>query len=298
MSRFLTVVLLGSTAFAQAVPSSFSAGGSLPPTAASDPSPAEETANPGNRISPLPELLPQPQGKPTLIGGTIARIDRVRDGMSVKIFGGGSTHILFDSRTHIFRDGVAASAGALQNGERVYVDTMLAGTSIFARNIRIVTQGSAAQTMGQVTSYDARTGELLLSDAISPQTVKVHIASTTMISREGQTASSSELLSGTLVSVAFLPDEGGQSVARQVSILAKPGSTFVFVGRVVHLDLHLGLMVVVDPRDQKSYEIAFDPSVIQVSDNVREGATVEATTAFDGRRYMASTIRVDSSSKP
>jgi len=52
--------------------------------------------------------------------------------------------------------------------------------------------------------------------------------------------------------------------------------------------------VLVDPRDQKSYEIDFDPNAIPVSEDLREGATVEATTAFDGRRYVASAITVES----
>jgi len=294
MNRFLTVVLLGTMAYAQARPPSFSADGNLPSPPAREPSPAAEPSTPNIRVSPLPDLLPQPQGNPTLIGGTISKIDRVRDEITVKIFGGKSTRILFDSRTHVYCDGAAVSAGDLRNGERVYLDTMLAGTNIFAKNIRAITQGPTGQNSGQVVSYDARTGELLLNDAIFSQNVKLRILPTTMIFRRGQRASGSELLPGTLVSVAFLPNGSGEPVARQVSILANPGNTFVFVGRVLHLDLHIGLLVVVDPRDQKSYEIDFDPGVINVSESLREGATVEATTTFDGLHYMASTIRVDS----
>lgn len=298
MNRFLIAVLLGSMACAQTAPSAFSTDARLASPAVNEPIKPAETSNPTVHVSRLPDLLPRPEGKATLIGGTISKIDRVRDGIIVKVFGGGNLRILFDGRTHIYRDGVASSPTDLQSGQRVYADTMLAGADIFARNIRAVTQDPTGQTIGQVVSYDARSGELVLNDAISPKSIKLRIAPATVISREGRAASTSELLSGALVTIAFLSNGGGQPVARQVSILAAPGNVFVFVGRVVHLDLHLGLLVVIDPRDQKSYEISFDPSVISVSDNLREGATVEATTAFDGRRYMATAIRVESSPKP
>jgi Domain of unknown function (DUF5666) len=296
MKQFLMIILLGGVAWSQAVQASFSAESS--PSPAPEPNAAAETLSPGNRALPLPDLLPQPNGKLTLIGGTISKVDRVRDEITLKVFGGGNMRVLFDSRTHIYSDGAAASVSNLTVGERVYLDTTLAGTAIFAKNIRVASQDATGQTTGQVISFDARSGDLILSDAISPRSVKLRIEANTVISREGQTVSSSELLSGALVSVSFLPNGGGPPVARQLSLLAAPGNTFVFVGRITHLDIHLGLVVVVDPRDQKSYEINFDPTVIQVSNSLREGATVEATTAFDGRRYMASAIKVESSPTP
>ncbi|MGA8149637.1 MAG: hypothetical protein WB952_01575 [Terriglobales bacterium] len=294
MNRFLILALLASMASAQAAPSSFSADGRLPSSVASEPNAPAETSNPSDHVSRLPELLPRPEGKATLIGGTITKIDRVRDGITVKVFGSGNARIIFDGRTHVYRDGVAASPSSLQNGQRVYVDTMLAGVNIFAKNIRVVTQGPAGESVGQVVRFNAQTGELVLRDQISPQNVGLRVSPTTVISRDGRTISTEQLLPGTLVSVTF-QSGGGRSVAREISVLAAPGNAFVFVGRVVHLDLHLGLLVVVDPRGQKSYEISFDPGVISVSDNLREGATVEATTTFDGRHYMASAIKVESS---
>jgi hypothetical protein len=191
-----------------------------------------------------------------------------------------------------------ASLGDLQNGSRVYVDTVLAGTDIFAQTIRVRTQDATGQSTGQVVSYDSRSGSLVLNDAISPRQLRLRVASTTAVSREGQAASTNDLLAGSLVSVAFLPNPGGQPTASAISILAAPGNKFVFVGRVTHLDLHLGLLVVVDPRDQKNYEVSFDPNMTGVTDSLHEGATVEAVTQFDGRRYMASTIKVEANPNP
>ncbi|MGH9497957.1 MAG: hypothetical protein ACRD3L_02335 [Terriglobales bacterium] len=242
----------------------------------------------------LPALLPQPKGKATLIGGTVFRIDRVRDQLTLNLFGGGKARILFDARTHIYRDGVAASAADLQNGARVYVDTMLAGVDVFAENIRVRTQNATGQGSGQVTSFNAHTGSLILNDPISPQQLRLNVLPTTVILREGKTVSANDLLPGSLVAVVFQADGSGQPTARTISLLASPGSRFVFAGRVVHLDLHLGLLVVSDPRDQKSYEITFDPQTSGVNDNLREGATIEAVTRFDGGRYLASAIKVDS----
>jgi len=293
MSRLLIFTLLGGVAAAQAVPSSFSSNGRVPAADPADTTTPAEISGLANPASRLPDLLPQPTGKPTLIGGIISKADGLRDEITIKVFGGKSTRILFDGRTHFYRDGAPASADDLRDGERVYIDTMLAGTSIFAKNIRVVTQGSAGQGSGQIVSYDNRTGALTMSDEISPQGLKLHVLPTTTISRGDRAVSSSELVPGTLVSIAFAPNPGREPVARQISILANPGNTFVFQGRVVQLDVHIGLLMVIDPRDQKTYEISFDPNRMNVSDNLREGANVQATTTFDGSHYVASSIQVD-----
>jgi hypothetical protein len=298
MNRLLMFVLLGSTAYAQTGLSAFSTDGRVSSAPEVRPAFPAVTSAPGADMKGLPDLLPKPKGNATLMGGTVFKVDRVRDQLTLNLFGGGRTRILFDSRTHVYRDGAVASLGDLQNGSRVYVDTVLAGTDIFAQNIRVRTQSVTGQSSGQVVSYDSGTGYLVLNDAISPRQLKLRTLPTTVVSREGQAASTNDLLAGSLVSVAFLSSPGGQPTASAISILAAPGGTFVFVGRVVQLDLHLGLVVVVDPRDQKHYEITFDPRVTTVPDNLREGSTVEAVTRFDGGRYMASAIKVDANPTP
>src|SRR5207245_8310679 len=47
----------------------------------------------------LPDLPPVPAGKATLVGGTIERLDRVQDRLTVHVFGGEKMKILFDTRT-------------------------------------------------------------------------------------------------------------------------------------------------------------------------------------------------------
>jgi hypothetical protein len=296
-NRLMVGFVLAGAACAQTGSSAFSTTGRVSAPEVQPTSPAMNSTG-GDGFKGLPNLLPQPKGKATLMGGTVFKIDHVRDQMTLDLFGGGKTRILFDARTHVYRDGAVASLGDLQNGSRVYVDTVLAGTDIFAQTIRVRTQDATGQSSGQVVSYDARSGALVLEDAISPRQLRLHVTSTTAVSREGQAASTNDLLAGSLVSVAFLSNPGGQPTASAISILAAPGNKFVFVGRVTHLDLHLGLLVVVDPRDQKNYEVSFDPNMTGVTDSLREGATVEAVTQFDGRRYMASTIKVEANPNP
>jgi len=297
MRHVLAFLLFCGAAYSQVAPAAFSGEGTTPPPGsfeASRPGTAP-ISSPGNA---LPDLLPQPVGKPTLIGGTIARTDRVRDELTIHIFGGGNTRVLFDGRTHIYHDGQVSSVAALADGQRVYVDTMRAGRDVFARNIRILTQVSNGQSVGQVAEYNSATGELLLNDRISPQQVRIHVSPTTKLVRDGKDAGRTELRSGALVSVTFSPDGKGQSLASQIAILAAPGNGFVFAGRVTHLDMRLGLLVVEDPRDQKTYEVYFDPHNIASSDALQEGAIVEATTTFNGFRYVASNIKINSNPRP
>ncbi len=239
------------------------------------------------------ELLPQPHGQTTLVGGTIRLLDHVRDQVTVRVFGGRDMVVLFDDRTHFYRDGVAASPGDLQIGERVYLDTAMAGSGIFARSVRILTQSANGQSNGQVQSYDAASGDLVLRDVLAPEPANFRLAPDATVLRDGKPASPSELRPGSLVSLKFSPSAKGPGLVREISILAGPGGTFVFAGRVSHLDLHIGLLVLVDPRDSKSYDIHFDPALTGVQDRLHEGGDVTVTTTFDGANYTASSIVVN-----
>jgi hypothetical protein len=239
------------------------------------------------------DLLPQPRGQTTLVGGTIRLLDQVRDQVTVRVFGGRDMVVLFDDRTHFFRDGLAASASDLQIGARVYLDTAMAGSGIFARSVRILTQSANGQSNGQLQSYDAASGDLVLRDVLASEPANFRLAPGATVLRDGKPASPSELRPGSLVSLKFSPSVKGPGMVREISILAGPGGTFVFAGRVSHLDLHIGLLVLVDPRDSKSYDIHFDPAMNGVEDRLYEGGDVTVTTTFDGANYTASSIVVN-----
>jgi hypothetical protein len=241
----------------------------------------------------LPDLPSLSHTRASLVGGTIRKVDHVRDQITVQIFGSGKMKILYDPRTKILQGTELAAPSALQVGDRVYVDTVLDGTSIFARNIRLVSAAMGGRSEGVVVSYQADRGELLVRDQLSPDAVKFRIDSRTEITQGGRVGSAGDLVPGTLVSVDFAASKQGRD-AHDVAILAVPGSSFTFSGEVSSLDLHLGLLVLKSNTDHKTYEISLDPEVVPVGGGLRAGADVTAVTNFDGTRYTAKTLTVNS----
>jgi len=289
MKRVLVILLLSAAAYAQT-------NGGVSPSSVTPPDPGpvqtQDETSPDPR-SLLSEPLPLPQGKASLIGGMVTHLDRVRDQMTIQVFGGKNMKLLFDGRTRVYRDGTSGSFRDLQEGQRVYLDTQLDGTKVFARNIRVVTHTATGDSSGQVLKYDAERGQLILRDSISPEPIRLRVDANTRILNGERVIPASDLQPGTLVSVRLTPDGSGRGVAREISILATPGSKFIFSGRVTFLDLHNGIIAVVDPRDKKRYEVRFDPSTTQVSNDLREGADVTLVTDFDGTRYLANAIMVN-----
>jgi Domain of unknown function (DUF5666) len=264
--------------------------------------PASETAQPVgdgadaalDPASLLPDLPSLSNAKASLIGGTIGKLDRVRDQITVQVFGGGKMTIAFDTRTRFYHDGAEASASDLRRGDRVYVETILDGSTVFARAIRLKTSTSAGESQGVVTSYRADKGELQLRDVLSPRPLKIRITSQTRIVDGGRSSSASKLAPGTLVAIKFGPRQDGGEVAQEISVLAVPGASFIFAGQVTAIDLRLGLLVLTSSTDRKTYEIYLDPSVIKVDDSLRPTADVTVLTRFEGNRYVARSITVNS----
>jgi len=234
-----------------------------------------------------------PDGKVTLLGGTIQKVDHIRDRLLLQVFGGGRTAVLFDERTNISREGKSGSLDDLKTGERAYVDTMLDGTAIFARNIRIAGQVPQGQSSGQIVAFQPGSRELSIRDTISPEPVKMILASNAVIRKGDATVTPSELRAGILATLTFSPGTGGDPVVQQVSILATPGQDYVFAGRIEHLDLRRGLLVLVDPRDNKSYDVYFDPASRHVTRDLRQGVNATVQASFDGSRYQTHNVIVN-----
>ena len=282
MGRFLIVAILSSVAFAQ-LPS--------PADVKSAQVPNDQFASKleGPAVF-LPDLPAMPRGKSTVIGGSIRQVDGVRDQLTLNIFGGRGMKVLFDERTQVYRDGQKASLHDLRAGDHVSVETMLDGTTVFARSIHMLSHLPEGECQGQVVSYDRSNGELMVRDSLSPEPIKLHVSSATTIARQGQESSSGDLIAGTLISIHFQADSTGQNVASKIAVLATPGSAFVFTGNVVFLDLHTGRLALVDPRDDRRYDISFDPGRFSISRDVHEGTDVTVTANFDGTRYAASAV--------
>jgi Domain of unknown function (DUF5666) len=285
---------LGSAAFGQALASqSVVAPSSVTPTSTA-PVTSENTDEALDPASLLPDLPALPRTKASLIGGTIQKVDRVRDQLTLQIFGGGKMKIFFDPRSNIVQGSNQASPADLRPGDRVYVDTILDGSTVFARDIRLATAAlSGGKSQGVVVSYRADKAELVVRDLLSPNPIKLRISSGTQIMQDGHITAASRLVPGTLVNVDFVSQKDVRD-ARQVSILAIPGTSFTFGGVVTSLDLRVGLLVLTSSSDHKTYEIYLDPASITVDDRLRLGADVTAITNFDGSRYVAHNLTINS----
>ena len=202
--------------------------------------------------------------------------------------------IAFDTRTHIYHNGAQASTSDLHRGDRIYVDTILDGSTVFAKNIRLKSVTSAGESQGVVVSYRGDKGELVVRDMLSPRPLKIRVTQQTRLLHGDHSAPASELAPGTLVAVKFGPQQDGSDVAREVSVLAVPGARFTFVGIVTAVDLRLGLLVLTSTIDHKTYEISLDPSLATVDDSLRPGTDVTVLSRFDGSRYVARSVTVNS----
>ncbi len=142
-------------------------------------------------------------------------------------------------------------------------------------------------------SYQSGKNELLLRDLLSPEAVKLRLTPNTQVVQDGHVAYASQLVPGTLVDVDFVAQKDDRD-AQKISILAVPGTDFTFAGVVTSLDLHIGLLVLTSQTDRKTYEIYLDPAAITVDDGLHAGANVTTVARFDGSRYVARTLTVNS----
>jgi hypothetical protein len=247
----------------------------------------------------FPAMPPAPRGKSTIMGGEIQKLDPMRDQFQLKAFGQKPVTILFDERTQVFLDGKRIRLRDLRSDSAASVQTILDGTNVFAISIHLQSRPVEGDYQGQVLSYNPDTRELTVSGAAPRDPVKLIVPLNTLITRVGQGESSashpgsSDLIKGALISLTFQSSKKGQGIASKIEILATPGAAFVFGGSLSSLDMHTGLLTVIDPRDERNYEIAFDPSRFPTSQTLHEGDNVRISATFDGSRYVASSIALN-----
>lgn len=241
---------------------------------------------------PILDPAPMPRTTTTMVGGTITGVDRLRNKMTVHVFGGGHWTVNFDERTHIFHNGRETTQLAIKKGERVYVDTQLDNNrhDIFARNIRVGVAELPADADGQIIAIDPKHNELTLRDTLNSVPVRFAVDSETRISNGQTPAAFKDVKPGTLVHVRFAASSPNRGLAREVSIVAVPGSTFTFSGKVTFLDLHRGLIAVQNSTDDKNYEIHFAPSAVVNRNELGVGRDVLIRATFEGARYMAQSV--------
>jgi hypothetical protein len=283
-SRLIAVLAFASLTFAQA---------SQPPAAnPQKPNSAAEKERSG--YDPLLDMPPLPQGKLTLIGGTVSKIDPITDRLELRDFGGGKTNILFDMRTKILRNGAPAAAKDIQPGTRVYVDTMLKGDQIFARTIRLETSANQGDARGQVVAVDAERGILKLREEVAPEPFQFRLSPQTSVTINGRHANPSEISPGALVTVKFA-GAGGGSIAQEIHVLANPGENFTFVGKITFLDLRLKRFAVANQTDSETYDIALDQLAPSQIRELRVGSDAVVKAVFNGKSYEAQNVEVGAS---
>lgn len=296
MGRLLRAVLLVGAVLASAATPARPQQLVNPRPALGSDNPSIENSSGENPSGDLDTLPPAPTGKSTILGGAIKDFDPVRDQFSLHIYGERPMKILFDERTQVYLDGKKIPVRDLGPEEHASVQTILDGTNVFALSIHILSQTPEGDTEGQVLSYDARTGELEVRTPESSNPVRLIVTESTAIARAGEPAFASapsganDLVPGALVSIAFQPRQNGHDIASHITVLAVPGSSFLFSGSISTLDMDSGSLILVDPRDEKSYQIHFDSAYLPISWTLHLGQSVTVQARYDGSRYQATEI--------
>jgi hypothetical protein len=202
----------------------------------------------------------------------------------IKPFGGGQLDIAFDPRTKIVRGEQSATARDLKPGERVHVETVNEGNRIFATKIHIGLQTAQGEARGQVVAYDPVEGSISINDELSARPARFHIDQSTHLIGE-------RLAVGSLVDVNFLAGSN-RAFAREVKVLASPGSVFTFAGSITYLDLASHSLVVASSSDDRKYAIKFDPQKVNAWERLHEGTNVSVKARFDGENYTAEDVTV------
>jgi Domain of unknown function (DUF5666) len=242
---------------------------------------------------PLLDTPPLPKGKPTLIGGTAVKVDRVRNRVTVEPYGDKKkTPIFIDERSHIYRNGVETTIMSIKKGDRVYFDTMLDGAHVFAKNVRVISETGGAEVRGQITAYDAARGVIQLQDALSSRPVSFHVNNQTQVKAQQGRASISDLAKGALVDVMFAPDKANRGIATQITLLARPGTSYTFAGIITNVNVRDAIVSVENHTDGKVYDIQFDPRSRTERAELHVGNSVSINATFDGENYRATNVRV------
>jgi len=247
---------------------------------------------------PLVDLPPLPHNQVSLIGGIVINVDKVLNRITIQPFGSKQDmRLAFDIRSQIKQDGEPATARDIRPGERVYIDSILDGSRLFAKSISIHTLGASGIAYGQVLGYDAGSRTLSLMDELSDKVVHFRLSPATVMHNGSGTCSPADLKPGSLVSVDFGPQQG-IVVAREISLLAETGTAFLFLGKITFVDLARKLIAIENQSDGKTYEIhlaSIAPDVIQ---DLHQETEVSVWAVFDGTQYTARSVTPTALSQP
>jgi hypothetical protein len=160
---------------------------------------------------------------------------------------------------------------------------MLNGEKVFAKTIWIQTSAENGVGRGQITAIDLQRNSLTVRDELSEQPIRLQITPATVVRKADQPATLSDLAEGALVALNFSP----QRELREITLLASPGSSFTFAGRVTYLDISRKLIAIDNSSDGKNYDISVEAVAESILRRLREGANISVSAIFDGNGYAA-----------
>ena len=255
----------------------------------SNPAATSAAAAARENYDPLLDLPPLPHKTVTLIGGTVVSLDEIMNRMVVEPFGGKQKmKVAFDSRTQFYENGKAITEREIKQGQRIYLDTQLNGSRVFAKTIWIQTSPASGIGQGQILDFDPGKQILTVRDELSSQPIRMHLSSATVIRKGEQPAAVGDLVLGTLVSLSF----GPQHEVQQITVLAGPRTSFTFAGRVTYLDMSRKMIAIDNRSDRKKYDVYVSAIPLNVMRQVREGEDVNVSAVFDGNQYDARSVKV------
>lgn len=244
---------------------------------------------------PLLDLPPLQHHQVTLIGGIVISMDEVMNRMVVQPFGTRQKlRVHFDTRTHFYLDGKEITEREVKLKQRVYLDSMLNGDRVFAKSIWIRTSAESGVGRGQVIDFDSGHRTVTVRDELSNEPIRMQLTPGTTIRKGNQPGSDGDLVQGALVSMEF----GAQRELRAIAVLATPGATFAFAGRVTYVDLSQKLIAIDNQSDGLKYDVSMEAIAPSVLRQVREGEQVAVSAVFDGERYAARSLDLSASKSP
>jgi len=271
-------ILIGGCALGQAAPQA----ASIAPddNSSQNQAPQNQTGGPGLGPAELP------RGRTSLVRGVLKRLDPVHDQLLIHAFGGGDVRVAFDPRTQMLAGNERTPFTSLPVGSVVSVDTVMDGGKLFAVSVRAGTT-TASEMDGQVVRYDAAKSQLTLRDPMSPENFSVKITSSSVLLNQGKATSAQNLVAGTLVRAWF---SGAQRTVTKLEILAEPGHSFTFQGKVIAVDLRSRVLSLSNDTDDSIRELAIDSLDSASLGLLKENANVRILAEFDGERYKVRSL--------
>src|SRR5205809_228825 len=129
-----------------------------------------------------------------------------------------------------------------------------------------------------------------LIECKTAQPVKFNVGPNTLVRQGSETRSVADLKPGALISLTFGPEQGRAGTVREISVLAQPGTQFLFFGPITYMDLSRKLIAVANESDNTTYEIYLETLPPGSLRGARPGGEVRVSAVFDGKHYVARSI--------